>query len=200
MKRERNAEFYLQAIEYSLCLKHWGFFDYVLCQPLVQVFLNNKLSLWITVPCKVGNIIPILQMESEQFAQDHVALICKAGVLDPERPVPQSLFSWHSSSSVLLFILFISFIFLSFKKKLLYFFFYFLAMPQGRWDLSSPTGNRTCTPCSGSLETQMSDHQESPYFLSFMSWPSIVATHHGKALAFITLWYLLPSSHKGGIS
>ena len=37
---------------------------YVVCQPLVQVFMNNNLSLWITVPHKAGTIIiPTLQME-----------------------------------------------------------------------------------------------------------------------------------------
>ena len=32
-------------------------------------------------------------------------------------------------------------------------FFFFLATPQGLWDLSSPTGDRTRAPCSGSAES-----------------------------------------------
>ena len=31
--------------------------------------------------------------------------------------------------------------------------FLVLAAPRGTWDVSSPTRNRTCTPCSGSLES-----------------------------------------------
>ena len=40
--------------------------------------------------------------------------------------------------------------------------FYFLAAPCSIWDLSSPTRDRTLTPCTGSAESQPLDHQGSP--------------------------------------
>ena len=33
------------------------------------------------------------------------------------------------------------------------FIFIFLAVPHGTWDLRSPSGDQTCTPCSGSLKS-----------------------------------------------
>ena len=78
--------------------------------------------------------------KTEQLAQDHVALICRAGVLDPERPVPQSLFSWHSSPSLLQFILFISFILYPFKKLVLFIFFTFRPCPRSCGILVSQPG------------------------------------------------------------
>ena len=41
-------------------------------------------------------------------------------------------------------------------------FFFFLAVPHSMWDPSSPTWDRTCTPCSGSAGSQPLDHQGSP--------------------------------------
>ena len=42
------------------------------------------------------------------------------------------------------------------------FFVFSLAVPRGMWDLSSPTRDRTHTPCLGSVESQPLDHQGSP--------------------------------------
>lgn len=122
MKRERNAEFYFQAIQYSLFLKHWGLFDYVVCQPLAQVFMNNKLSLWITVPRKVGNIIiPILQMESEQLPK-----IMENWTICP-RSCSSNMQSWGSGprktgSTVLVFMTFFLLFFSIYSLYFIYFF------------------------------------------------------------------------------
>ena len=39
---------------------------------------------------------------------------------------------------------------------------FFLAVPHGLRDLSSPTKDQTQAPCSGSMESQPLDHQGSP--------------------------------------
>ena len=46
-------------------------------------------------------------------------------------------------------------------------YFFFLAMPHGMWDLSSPTRDRTCAPCSGSMKSQPLDGQGSPTSVHF---------------------------------
>ena len=38
------------------------------------------------------------------------------------------------------------------KSLLLIYFIYFLTMPLGMWDLSSPIRNQTCVSCIGSAE------------------------------------------------
>ena len=46
-----------------------------------------------------------------------------------------------------------------------YYFYFFLAMPHGMWNLSSPTRDWTHVPCGGSTESQLLDHQGSPWIL-----------------------------------
>ena len=65
---------------------------------------------------------------------------------------------------------------------LLLLFGFFLAMPCGMWDLSSPTRDQTCVLCRGSMESLQLDHLGSPFlrclecrFQSPRAWDSIPA-------------------------
>ena len=48
---------------------------------------------------------------------------------------------------------------------ILYFSFHFIFWPHGRQDLTSPTRDGTCAPCSGSTKSQPLDCQGIPYFI-----------------------------------
>ena len=53
-----------------------------------------------------------------------------------------------------------------------YFFFFsdnFPVKPCSMWDLSSPTRDQTCTPCSGSYESYPLHHQGSPRAVLYSS-------------------------------
>ena len=47
--------------------------------------------------------------------------------------------------------------------------FFFLAAHHGMRDLSSPTRDQTCTPCSGSMESSPLDHPGSPRYTFFLN-------------------------------
>ena len=44
----------------------------------------------------------------------------------------------------------------------IYLFIYFLATPRGMWDINSRTRDQTRAPWTGSVESQLLDHQGSP--------------------------------------
>ena len=60
-------------------------------------------------------------------------------------------------------------------KGVVFVLLFFLAMPHSMWALSSLTRDQTCTPCTGSIESQPLDSQGSPTKELFNSDPCIKA-------------------------
>ena len=84
-----------------------------------------------------------------------------------------------------------------FLLKTLQFFFFFLAVPCGLQDLSSPIRDRTCVPCIGSTESYSLDHQGSPqmFFLALrikLNLPKGLKSHMVAWSHLSSLSHLLP--------
>ena len=67
------------------------------------------------------------------------------------------------SRGTILLLLFKVFLLKNYFIPLIVIYFYFLALPPHMWDLSSPTRDRTHTPCIGSVGSQLLDHQRCPW-------------------------------------
>ena len=81
---------------------------------------------------------------------------------------------------------------------LLTYIYIFLASLYNMWDLSSPTRDQTCTPCSGSTESLPLDCQRSllTYFKMHNTVLTISTTLHSTSLELIHLVYMKRYTHK----